>query len=71
MDRPIKNITFKVKNFNDLKKIENFEKIDGKTDVKIVVEKDNETLTFQLKDKRKINNKLLNAHNLIDYSIIE
>ena len=71
IDRPIKNITFKVKNFNDLKKIENFEKIDGKTRVKIVVEKDNEILTFQLKNKRKINNKLLNVHNLTDYSIIE
>ena len=71
VDRPIKNISFKIKNFNDLKKIENFEKIDGKTDVKIVLEKDNETLTFQLKNKRRINNKLLNAHNLIDYSIIE
>ncbi len=71
IDRPIKNITFKFKNLNELKKIEKFEKIDGKTDVKIVVETDNKTLNFQLKSKRKINNKLLNTHNLIENSIIE
>ena len=54
IDKPIKNITFKFKNFNDLYKLENLDKKNGQTDVRVIVDNDNEILTFKVKNRRKI-----------------
>jgi DNA polymerase-3 subunit alpha len=70
-NKPIKNITFKFKNFNDLYKLENLDKKNGETDVRIIVDNDNEILTFKVKNRRKVNNKLLNSLNLIENAIID
>jgi len=71
MDKPIKNITFKFKNFNDLYKLENLDKKNGETDVSVILDNDDEILTFKVKNRRKINNKLLNSLNLIENATID
>ena len=71
IDKPIKNITFKFKNFNDLYKLENLDKKNGQTDVRVIVDNDNEILTFKVKNRRKIDNKLLNSLNLVENAIID
>ena len=39
-------------------------KDDGETDIKILLDINENLLTFLLKDKRKVNNKLINSLNL-------
>ena len=65
------NITFKFNNIEELKKIKNLNVKDGKTDVNILLDKDNKTHKFQLKDKRKVNNQLLNSLNLHENVVID
>ena len=55
----------------DFKKLNSLSATDGETDIKILLEKDNEILTFNLKNKRKVNYKLLNSLNLTENVIIE
>ncbi len=71
INKPIKKITFKFNNFIDLKKLKNLSKTDGETDVTILLDKQNEILAFQLKDKRKVNNILLNSLNLQENVVID
>ena len=66
-----KMITFKFKNIEEFKKINNLDVIDGKTDVNIILDKDNKIHKFQLKDKRKVNNQLLNSLNLHENVVID
>ena len=60
-----------LKNFNDLYKLENLDKKNGETDVRVILNNDNEILTFKVKNRRKINNKLLNSLNLIENATID
>ena len=71
VNKPISNITFRLKSVKDFKKLNSLSAIDGETDIKILLEKDNEILTFNLKNKRKVNYKLLNSLNLTENFIIE
>ena len=64
IDKPIKNITFKFKNIVDLKGLKKLSKKDAETVVKVLLEEKERTILFQLKDKRKVTNRLLNITNL-------
>ena len=69
--KPIKNITFKFKNFNELKKLKNLSLIDGETNIKILLSENDQIVTFNLKNKRKLNNQLLNTLNLVENVLID
>ena len=71
IDKPIKNITFKFNNIEDCKKIESLSSLKGETEVKILVVRENDMLTFELRDKRKIDNRLLNSLNLVENVLTE
>ena len=71
VNKPIKSIAFKFDNFKDLKKIIDLNQKDGETIVKIYVENNGEIYTFKLKNKRNVNNKLINSLNLVKNVIIE
>jgi len=71
INKPLSNITFKFKEINDLNKLENLSTKDGDTEVKILIDKDTKIFKFELKDKRKINNQLLNTLNLSENVVIE
>ena len=70
-NKQLTNITFKFDNIEKLKKIKNLDIKDGKTDVNILLDKDNKIHKFQLKDKRKVNNQLLNSLNLLENVVID
>ena len=64
VNKPIKNIVFKFKDFKDLIKLKKLNLKDGETEVKIYIESDDKSVKFQLKEKRKIDYNLLNLLNL-------
>ena len=64
VNKPIKNIVFKFKDFKDLIKLKKLNLKDGETEVKIYIESDDKSVKFQLKEKRKIDYNLLNTLNL-------
>ena len=70
-NKQLTNITFKFNNIEELKKIKNLNVKDGKTYVNILLDKDNKIHKFQLKDKRKVNNQLLNSLNLLENVVID
>ncbi len=71
INTPIKNITFKFDNLNELQKLKDLKTENAKTNVKVIFNTNNEILTFTLKNKRKINNQLLNSRNLMENVIAE
>ena len=70
-NNPIKNITFKFNNIDELKKLKNLSHSNGETKVKIHLNLNDEILIFRLKDKRKIDNNLLNSLNLEEKFVFE
>ena len=64
INKPLKNITFKFSNVKEMLKIKTLSKKDADTEVEILLHKDNELMTFKLKDKRKVNNNLINSLKL-------
>ncbi len=65
-NKQISNITFE---FNDIKEIEKLKGLgntSGETEVKIVINKSHEIVKLHLKNKRKIDNNLLNSLNLLE-----
>ena len=71
VNKPIKNLTLKFNNFDDLKIIKDLSKSDGETSVKLIIDKDNHLFSFYLKDRRKVDNKLLNSLDLVKNLEIE
>tara|TARA_B100000886_G_scaffold211781_1_gene146691 strand:- start:2911 stop:5649 length:2739 start_codon:yes stop_codon:yes gene_type:complete len=71
VNQPIKNITFKFREIEDIKKLKGLSHINGETAVKVLLDKNNKIHTFQLKDKRKVNNQLLNLLNLNENVVID
>ena len=71
MNTQISNITFKFNDFQDFKKLDQLSTKDGETDVSIHLEKADQKMFFKLKNKRKINNKLINSLNLKENVIID
>ena len=71
INKPLRNITLSFKKFNDIYKLKNLNKTNGETDVKIILHENNQVITFMLKDKRFVNNKLLNSLNLMENLVNE
>ena len=61
---PIKSIDLNFDNIDDIYKLKKLGKKNGETDVKVLIESNNQILTFKLKDKRFVNNELLNSLDL-------
>ena len=60
IDKPLDEVTIKIKNIDDITKIKKLSLEGGKTRVIIDVEVDKKRMSFQLSEKRKIDNKMLN-----------
>ena len=71
VNKPIKKITFKFSDIKNIKKLRQMSKENGETEVNIILDKKDEILTFQLKDKRKVNNQLIKTLNLQENIIID
>ena len=54
-----------------MQKIKNLKHENGFTEVKIILDKNDKIHTFSLKDKRKVNNELLNSLNLVENVLVE
>ena len=64
INKTIYDITFKFKDISELKKLNNLSEKGAETNIKIVVHNKDKILQFRLKNKRKIDNKLINSLNL-------
>ncbi len=60
INKPVEEIKIKIKNIEDIQKINKLSMEGGKTKVIINVETDKKTMSFQLNEKRKIDHKMLN-----------
>ena len=60
INKPIESLKFNFKNIDDLEKIKEISKTDGNTSIELEIEDDKSYLKFKLKDKRKIDHKLIN-----------
>ena len=67
----ISNITFKINDYQDFKKLGQLSTKDGETEVSIHLEKADQKMFFKLKNKRNINNKLLNSLDLKENVIFD
>ncbi len=65
-NQQIKNITLNFKNIKDIHKLKKLSKKDGGTNIKILLNQNNKVITFELREKRFVNNSLLNSLNLIE-----
>ena len=59
-NKPISEITFKIKSVKDIDKISDLIKEEGKTEVKIKIINENRDISFKLKNKRFIDRKSIN-----------
>ncbi len=64
INKPIDNIIFKFDNLKDLNILNSLSKNDAKTSVKFILANDHENLIFELKDKRYIDQNIINSLNL-------
>ena len=60
IDKPLDEVTIKIKKIDDIAKINKLSLEAGKTKVIIDVEVDKKSMVFQLNKKRKIDHKMLN-----------
>jgi len=60
LNKSFEELNFKINNIEQLKKLKNLSKIDGKTKIKFQISDDDNKYTFVLNDKRKIDNNLIN-----------
>ncbi len=60
IDKPLDEVIIKIKNINDIEKINKLSLEAGRTKVIIDVEVDKKKMSFQLNEKRKIDHKMLN-----------
>ena len=70
-NKPIRNITFQFNDINEIKKLKGLGNTIGETEVKIVIKKSQEIIKLQLKNRRKIDNNLLNSLKLIENTVKE
>ncbi len=61
VNKPINEIEIIVNDLNDLDEINQMQKDDGKTNVKLTLNKDSYKVFFNLRDKRKIDRKFINS----------
>ena len=60
IDKPLDEVIIKIKNIDDIVKINKLSLDAGNTNVVIDVEVDKKRMSFQLNEKRKIDHKMLN-----------
>ena len=60
IDKPIEEVKIKIKNLEDVQKINKLSLETGKTKVIINFEMDKKIMSFQLKENRKVDHKMLN-----------
>ena len=60
INKPIDEVNIRLKNLDNIDKISKLSIEDGKTKIKIDVDIDKKTLSFRLKENRKIDHKMLN-----------
>ena len=60
IDKPVDQIKIKIKNMDDIAKINKLSLEEGKTKVIIDVEVEKKMMTFQLNKERKIDHKMIN-----------
>ena len=70
-NKPIRNITFQFNDINEIKKLKGLGNTIGETEVKIVIKKSQKIIKLQLKNRRKIDNNLLNSLKLIENTVKE
>ena len=61
INKPIDKIKFSINVLSELEKLAQFKNLDGKTKISFVINDGNKKLYFNLKDKRKVDYKLLNT----------
>ena len=71
MNKPIKNITFLFKDIEEIYKLKNISQLDGETEIKVIVENQEDVINFRLKNKRKVTHNLINSLNLTENVIID
>ena len=71
IQQPIPNLTFKFSDIDDLKKLQQISLTEGSSEIKILLDKNNKIYTFLLKNKRKLDNRLLNTLDLLKYVVID
>ncbi len=71
INQTYKNIVFKFRNLYELNILNKLSTEKGETDVVIHLDKADETLILKLKNKRKIDNKLINSLNLEENVLID
>ena len=60
-NKPLSEITFKIKSSAEIDKISNLIKKEGNTEIKIDIKEDNNEFIFKLKNKRFIDRKSINT----------
>ncbi len=70
LNQNYKSIKFKFKGIEELSKLKKLTTVQGETDVEVHLLEDDKTIVFKLKNKRKINNKLINSLNLSENIIV-
>ena len=71
VNKQIRNIKFKFSCIEDLIKVKSLSQNGGETEVQILLNKDNKLYEFQLKNKRKVNNQLINSLKLRENVLLE
>ena len=71
LNKSFEELNFKINNIEQLKKLKNLSKIDGKTKIKFQISDDDNNYVFVLNDKRKIDNNLINELNIRENILID
>ena len=61
VNKSISEVVFKLNDINKIDLLEGLTKENGNTDVKLVLNENGNKLTFKLKEKRKIDRKIINS----------
>ena len=61
VNKSISEVVFKLNDINKIDLLEGLSKENGNTDVKLVLNENGNKLTFKLKEKRKIDRKIINS----------
>ncbi len=71
LNKSFEELNLKINNIEQLKKLKNLSKIDGKTKIKFQISDDDNNYTFVLNDKRKIDNNLINELEIRENILID
>ena len=71
LNRSVEELKFKINNFEELTKLKNLSKKDGKTKITFQISDEENNYTFVLNDKRNIDNNLINQLKIRENIIID